>query len=548
MRATRVSGPSPPRAARWALLAVPLAFLALFFVWPLGALVWRALADAGLAVDASTLTLERTWRVIGTTFGLAAIGTFFALLVGLPAAWALFTMRWKGQRVVRALLSVPFALPTVVVAAAFSSLLRPSGSLGFLGADQTLAAIGIALAFFNVPVVLRVVGGGWASLDHGTAVAARSLGANRWQAFRHVTLPALTPALVSAAAIVFLFCATSFGIVLILGGTRVSTVETEIWLQVNQFLDLRAAAVLAVIQVAIVAATLGVAAWARARRERHLRRLTEASDRRAVGGDRPFVIVALVPAAALFLLPMSALLERSLRTSAGWGVDHYLALAVAPNESALSSPVWEAALNSLEAAAIATAIAVALGLILAHGLTHTRRPAWIDGLAMLPLGVSAVVIGLGVLLTLNRPLPGGLDLGDPRILIPAAQAVIALPLVVRSLTPSLRSVDPALRSAAASLGAGPWRIWREVDWPAVRRPLALASGLAAAVSLGEFGATSFLARPDHPTLPTAIFRLLSRPGLENVGMAFAASVVLALVTGGVMLTAERWRKIERSEL
>jgi thiamine transport system permease protein len=166
---------------------------------------------------------------------------------------------------------------------------------------------------------------------------------------------------------------------------------------------------------------------------------------------------------------------------------------------------------------------------------------------MLPLGVSAVIVGLGLLLTLYRPLPGGLYLGDPRLLIPAAQAVVALPLVVRSLVPTLRSISPDLRAAAATLGASPRRVWWLVDWPIVRRPAGVAMGFAFAVSLGEFGATSFVARPDHPTLPTAIYRLLSRPGIENFGTAFAACVLLAALTAAIMMVTERWRGREVTE-
>lgn len=519
-------------------LALPAAFLGLFFLWPVASLVWRGLSGGGYAAE-TVLSADRAWSAIGTTLGLATAGTALSLALGLPAAWALFHLRWRGQATVRALVSVAFVLPTIVVAAAFSALLRPSGLLGFLGADQSIGAIIAALAFFNVAVVARVVGGTWGGLDPEAAIAARTLGANRSQVWRHVTLPALTPAITSAAAIVFLFCSTSFGIVLVLGGTRINTVETEIWLQVNQFLDLRAAAALALVQLAIVGLTLVVAG--KARRGRGAARGRLDGSRPLTRRDLPLAFAALAPTALLLGLPAWSLLERSLRTAKGWGVDHYVALATASSPGALSAPMWSAALHSLSAAVIAAAIALGLGLIVASALGRSRRAGWIDSVAMLPLGVSAVVVGLGLLLTLYRPLPGGLSLAHPGILVPAAQAVVALPLVVRSLAPTVRSVDPRLRHAAATLGAGPARVWREVDWPALRRPAGLALGLAFAVSLGEFGATAFVARPDYPTLPTAIFRLLSRPGLDNVGMAFAASVLLATVAGLAMLAAERLR-------
>jgi thiamine transport system permease protein len=528
----------PPRAARWAVLTLPLAFLAVVFLWPTIALLWRGFTGAS---GEDVLTAARTWRAFGTTLGLAAGGTTLSLALGLPAAWALFRVRWRGQAFVRALVGAPFALPTIVVATAFTALLRPSGLLGFLGADQSIAAIVAALAFFNVSVVTRVVGGVWSGLDPATLAAARTLGASPRRAFVHVTLPALRASIAAAAAIVFLFCASSFAIVLVLGGTRVSTVETEIWLQVNQFLDLRAAATLAILQVGIVSLALAASGWVRARRDRALGGRTADGSRRAGRRDVPGLVAALFPVAVLLGLPIAGLVERSLRTRNGWGLDHYSALLAPPERAVLAVPVWRAVLTSLETATIAAAVAMAAGVTLAYAVARWRRTGWAGSLAMLPLGVSSVIVGLGVLLTLRRALPGGIDLGSSFILIPAAQAVVAFPLVVRSLVPALRGVAPGLRQSAATLGASPWATWRLVEWPLVRRPIAVAWGFAFAVSLGEFGATSFLARPDRPTLPTAIYRLLSRPGLDNVGTAFAATVLLAAITGTIMVAAERLR-------
>jgi thiamine transport system permease protein len=165
----------------------------------------------------------------------------------------------------------------------------------------------------------------------------------------------------------------------------------------------------------------------------------------------------------------------------------------------------------------------------------------LDAVVMLPLGVSAVTVGFGVLLTFDRPLGLPVDLRTGGLLVPVAQAVVAVPLVVRTVLPVLRAIDPRLREAAAALGASPARVLAAVDLPIAARALGLAVGFAFAVSLGEFGATSFLARPDTPTLPVVIFRLIGRPGAESSGMALAASVVLAVTTAGVIAVAERLR-------
>jgi thiamine transport system permease protein len=162
----------------------------------------------------------------------------------------------------------------------------------------------------------------------------------------------------------------------------------------------------------------------------------------------------------------------------------------------------------------------------------------LDGFFMLPLGVSAVTLGFGFMITLDSP---PLDLRNSPLLVPVAQALVALPLVVRTLTPVLAGLDDRQRQAAASLGAGGWRSFSTVDLPAVWRPVLAASGFAFAASLGEFGATAFLARDDAPTLPVVIFRLLGHPGAHNYGMALAASVVLAVCTAAVMLAVERLR-------
>jgi len=113
--------------------------------------------------------------------------------------------------------------------------------------------------------------------------------------------------------------------------------------------------------------------------------------------------------------------------------------------------------------------------------------------------------------------------------------------VFRSALPVLRTIRGSLRDAAATLGAGPGRVWREVDLPIVARVGAVGAAFAFAVSLGEFGATLFLARPGSPTIPIAIYRFLGRPGALNLGRATALSVVLMIITAAAVGVVERLR-------
>jgi thiamine transport system permease protein len=345
---------------------------------------------------------------------------------------------------------------------------------------------------------------------------------------------------------VFLFCATAFGTVLVLGGMRFGTVETEIWIQTTQFLDLRAAAVLSVVQVVVVVAALTVAARARSRRERALSLAGPA----ATPTRRPHPLPAAVTALTLLLiaLPLGTLVVGSLRVGDGWGLDHYRALGTTGGRNALTVTVWEALGNSLRIAVDATILALVVGALVS--LVVSRRPrrasarravGALDAVFMLPLGVSAVTVGFGFLLTMGHPFGIQTDLRSSGVLVPIAQAVVAVPLVVRTLLPVLRAIDPRLREAAGTLGAGPGRVLATVDLPLAARAVGLATGFAFAVSLGEFGATAFLARPDMPTLPVVIYRLIGLPGPDNYGMALAAGVVLATLSAGVMALAERLR-------
>jgi len=198
-------------------------------------------------------------------------------------------------------------------------------------------------------------------------------------------------------------------------------------------------------------------------------------------------------------------------------------------------------------ATVAAVIAVVIGGL--ASVTIASRPGRatraMDTLLMLPLGTSAVTIGFGFLVALDR---WPVDLRAKAILVPLAQAVVAIPFVIRAVVPALRSIDPRLRDAASMLGASPRRVWREIDLPITLQAFAVGFAFAMAVSLGEFGATTFVARPDAPTIPIAISRFLSRPGALNIGQAMAMSTVLMFVTGLIVLAIEYLQARELGEL
>ncbi|WP_354588782.1 ABC transporter permease subunit [Janibacter sp. UYMM211] len=535
-----------PAAAAALLALLPLAFLAVFFVLPLLGMLGRGFVTDG-ALDLSgvgdVLGRSRTARVLAFTAGISTLATAVTLALGVPTAYVLHRLRVPGAGLLRALVVMPFVMPTVVVGVLWRGLLASSGPLGVLGLDGSWVAILLAMVFFNVAVVVRTVGAAWDGLDPRTAQAAAALGASPGHVLRTVTMPALRPAVVSAASVVFLFCSTAFGVVLTLGGLRYATVETEIYLLTTSLLDLQGAAVLSVLQLVVVVTLLVLSERTRSR-ARGVRRRSRASVPRVPVARRhlPALVVAAV-AVLLVLAPLVGGVVRSLRRGSTWTLANYAQLTSEVPGTGASA--WHALGTSWRIAVDAALLALVLGLLVA--LAVTRRPrsrrgrsvlATLDATFMLPLGVSAVTIGFGFLITLDRP---PLDLRSTPLLVPVAQAMVALPLVVRTIAPVLRDVDRRQGEAAATLGAGPLRAWATVELPVLWRPLLAAVGFALAVSLGEFGATAFLARPDEPTLPVLVYTLMGRPGAEAQGGAMAAAVLLAAVTVAVMGLVERLR-------
>ncbi len=531
----------------WVLVAAPLAFLGYFFVYPVARILGEALSgsDGWEAAPFFDVFTDRRLRgVAWFTLWQAALSTVLTVIVAMPGAYVLARYEFPGKRLVRAAVTVPFMLPTLVVGSAFLALFGSSGALG-ISLERTVWAILIAHVFFNYAVVVRTVGGLWAHLDPSLEEAARMLGASRWRIFREVTLPLLGPALAAASSIIFLFTLTSFGVILVLGGPRLATVEVEIYRQATAFLALDVAAALAIVQLLAVAVILIIYSRYQERRavRQRLRPVAEVARRPRNRREQMVVGANLGLMAILLGGPLLVLVERALRVADGYGIGNFTALG--EPTSALLVPPVEALRNSLGFALAATALALTIGLTAAVVIAHRSGPAsrWFDTLLMLPLGTSAVTIGFGLLLALDWPL----DIRTSPAVLVVAQALVAIPFVVRAVTPVMRSIQHRLREAAAVLGAAPGRVWREVDLPIVGRAALVGAGFAAAISLGEFGATAFVVRPDAPTLPVAIFRLLSQPGAANFGQAMAMSVILMILTAVVVLAIDRFRAGEIGE-
>ncbi|WP_205749404.1 iron ABC transporter permease [Desulfopila sp. IMCC35008] len=529
---------------RWLLFSLPLLFLGVFYFYPLGKIIlFSFFPDSGSSFPgAGRLFATADYlRVIWFTTWQAALSTILTIALALPGSYVFARYRFPAKGLLQAMLTVPFVLPTVVVAAAFRALLGSNGLInGWLTAifglsdppislEQSVWFFLLAHVFYNYSLVLRIVGSFWAGINPGIRSAAVMLGASPFTVFIKITLPLLLPAIGSAALLVFIFCFTSFGVILILGGPGYATIEVEIYRQAVQLFNLPMAAALSLIQIVINFLLMLV--HARLSRRTGVAFFGESSGTDEVAINSPvrgfFVGGNLLFMVCLLVSPLFALIVRSFTGRDGLTLAYYTALFNQDRRSVFFVEPIQAVMNSVGFGLVAMMLAVVLGMSASIFLASGKKQSFWDAVVMLPLATSAVTLGFGYIITLNKP---PLNLRDSLALVPLAHALVAFPFVVRCILPALRQVPQSLRDAAAMLGASPARVWWQVDLALVRKSLLVGAIFGFVISMGEFGASAFLVRPHTPTMPVAIFRFLGQPGELNYGQAMAMSSLLMLVS------------------
>ncbi len=537
------------------ILLAPLLFLGLFFIYPLLNILGVSLAPQGqldLSGFTHLVTTDYYLNTLAFTVVQAILSTVLTLALALPSAYVFTRYSFPGKSLFLSLATLPFVLPTVVVAAAFTSLIGPRGLLNsFLMSlfaldmppiqlDRTLAIILIVHVFYNYAVALRIITGFWANQNPRIEQAARVLGANGWRLWWHIRLPILRPAITAAGILIFIFTFTSFGVVLLLGGPRFATLEVEIYRQAVNLFNLPVAAALSLIQILLMFALMLVYTRLQRRLSTEITSVANVAVRPSTTRDKLVVSINILFMSVLLFTPLVSLIAASVSGEQGITFQFYQQLTRNQRGSILFVPPVQAIGNSLIFALITTVLAVALGLMAAYLLSGrmTRWSNLLDPLFMLPLATSAVTLGFGFIITLDKP---PLNLRSSPLLIPIAHTLVAMPFVVRSILPALRAIPPSYQEAARILGASAWRVWRLIDIPLISRALIVGATFAFTTSMGEFGASLFVARPDTPTIPIVIFRLLGQPGSLNYGQALAMSSILMLVSAVGFILIERLR-------
>lgn len=512
------------------LVAAPIIGLLVFYVAPFLTLMTEAVDVESIR---TTLGRDRTRSIIWFTTWQAVVSTSLTIIIGLAPAWVIARYDFAGRRLLVSLLTAVFVLPTVVMGAAMLALLPDAF-------DRTVWAVLGAHVVFNLAVVVRTVGAVWEHLPTDMEAAAATLGASPLTVFREITLPLIRPAVTAAAAIVFLFTFTSFGVVRVLGAPGTRTIEVEVWRRATQLGQIDQAGVLALLQLAVLGA---VAVWSSISARRHTRALSLrplTRPRRPRSRRERIIVPTIAGATALVAIaPLAALVVSSLSSPSGWTTSGWTGLDSAEIRPGISVGVdpFDALANSLRTAAWTTLFATTVGALASLGITAAGRVGRaLDAGLMLPIGTSAVTIGFGMLVTFDT---SPYDWRSSWWIVPVGHALVAVPFVVRTTLGVLRSVSPELSSAAATLGASPVQAWVRIVVPYLWRPLAVGAALAAAISLGEFGATSFLSRSGGETLPIAIEQLLGRTGSLLQTKGYALSVLLAGATIALVMLVDR---------
>lgn len=480
-----------------------------------------------MSAISDTLSSRATWNVLWFTTWQAVLSVVVTFVIAMPVTWILARFAFPGSRWVRGIVSTPFVLPTVVVAGAVMSLLPLRYQFGVHG-------IIIAHVLFNVAVVVRIVGARWQTISPDSVGAAAVLGASPVRIFLNVTAPQLRGAIYNAALIVFIFTFTSFGVVAVLGGITRRTLEVEIYTNAISLGFFDTAMVLAIVQLLAVLCVFAVTA---AVSRRHTP-LSGPTFHRLPLRDHPrhrlLISAVVIATPALIAFPFVVLFIRSFRTGDTWTLNAWRSLWNGSLERVgidIPNVLW----RSITFASITVVIALPMAYIIASLSVYMHRGrAFIRAVTSLPIIISAVTLGFGIIVTFDE---SPYDWRGQTWLLPIVHALVALPLVVYLLTPAIHAVSPMQRDAAGTLGASPLYVWWHIDARLMRTPVLSAGALSFAVSLGEFGATTFLSRSSTTTLPIAVSQLLSRPGTSLQASGFALAALLAIMTTVVMSRA-----------
>ncbi|AEC02165.1 ABC transporter permease [Parasphaerochaeta coccoides] len=550
------------RSGFYRALPVP-ALVVIFFLFllPLVSTLSQAFrgSDGGFSLELiiSAVTSPYTIRLLGMSLLQATASTVASFAIGMPGAYILATYSFPGKKLVRSIGTIPFVLPSILVVLGFVIFYGNNGLLNRIlmsitGTTEPLIrilysfpAIILAHAFFNFPVFMNIVSSFWESMDRRVEDAAMTLGAPRKRVFRSITLPRLVPSIISAATLVFLFCFSSFAVILVLGGgPRYSTLEVEIYRASRSLDAIGQAAAMSLLSLFIMLILLAVHSYAQrqaANREKPAPYATRTTSPATTG--RKIALAAYSVVTGIFVLaPMLGIVYRSFRSplsragGEAFSLRWYREIFRLAASNGLMASGWEAVVNSLIIAIVVALVTVPLAVSIATFLRRKNPGATsLELAAMLPMAVSSVIIGLGYFLIRSRfQSPGA-----AYVLVVLAHVIIAIPFVMRSVLPDYRRIPPSLSHAAMTMGASPSRVFFSLEVPLLRNSMVTGGIFAFAISMGEINATLTLSDSTFSTIPLVMYRLI---GSYNYQGACALGTLLISVCVIVFFVSESLRR------
>lgn len=518
------------------VLLVPVAFLLVFFYLPIASVLKLGLWENGFTLSPIISVIGNSYhrRVIAFTIGQALASTLLTLAMGLPGAYIFANYEFPGKRAIKALLTVPFVMPSIMVALGFVILFGRDGIIADLighelGIIYTWKAILLAHAFYNFPIVVRMVSALWQRVNPHYEEAAMALGARGWRLFWKVTLPLISPAIFASAMLTFVFCFLSFSIPLILGGYRYATIEVDIFTSVMTLLDFRTGAALAIIQISLSGLFMylylkSLEAYSKREEQklvRKTRRLTLRDFLGLKGAGMAFYILIIL----LFIVaPLLAVLYDSLVFNGHLSLENYRRVFSTAYNPMFGTSTLGAIRNSLLFGVATVVFSTLVALPIAYVLNRWdfKGKRVLDVLAMLPLASSPITIGLAYVRFFHST-----PLYYTFWIVAIAHVIIAYPFVLRAISTSLGKIKKNLFEAALSLGAKEFTAFLKVELPLALGGLVVGAIFAFAMSIAELGATYMLATPEYTTMTIAVYKFI---GARQFGSASALSVLLMLVS------------------
>jgi thiamine transport system permease protein len=451
-----------------------------------------------------------------------------ALLSVLPAILVARAFALRPDLPLRRSLLRLFALPLVVPAVvAVMAVVSIYGSDGWLPLGRSLYGLNgilIAHVFFNLPLAVRLLLPQWQAIPRHHWLLAEQLGMNSWQRWRFLEWPMLREALPGVVLLVFMLCLTSFAVVLTLGGgPRSTTLEVAIYQSLRFDFDPARAVVLALLQLGLC--MLVAVATLKLQRMPEVE-IADSMPVAPVSVLHRTIDVALILAAALYVgMPLLSVLIDALN---------------GPVLSVLSgASLWRAIFNSLSIGVTAALLSVSAGWFLLHYSAelahagHARRARLIDLAGSVVYVVPPLVIGTGMFVLLS-PHVDVLDWVFPIVI--SINALMGLPFVIRCLGPAMRQNHARYDRLCRSIALRGWYRFRYLEWPLLRRPLALALALATVLAMGDLGVIALFGSPSSATLALLIYQQL---GAYLIPQATVTAMVLMLLCLAVFALLER---------